>query len=72
MNGPFKLTPAEVQSAVWQKIAKEIESRLVVLRQKNDGDLTQSETDRTRGEIKAIKNMLEWAKPMPTISNPDS
>lgn len=64
----FKLAPLEAQSALWLKISRELERKLTVLREKNDRDHTLEETARIRGEIRAVKSMLEWASTTPTIS----
>jgi hypothetical protein len=64
----MKLTEPERQSALWEKISKELAERLDVLRQKNDGNLTADETAKVRGEIAAIKNIQNWAVTDPKIT----
>lgn len=64
----FKLTELESQSALWQKIEKELKARLQMLREKNDNDMEPLDTARIRGEIKTIKAMLAWAQALPTIN----
>ena len=64
----MKLNEAERSSAVWQKVSAELERQLQVYREKNDAqDRTHEETCFLRGQIKAIKDVLDMAKPMPAI-----
>jgi len=55
------LTEAEKQSALWQKIEKELTENLQVAREKNDGDRDIEETSSIRGEIRTLKKILGWA-----------
>lgn len=61
------LTPTEAESAVWIRVAKELEARLVVLREQNEGDRLHDETMKIRGRIAEIKLILGWANPDPQI-----
>jgi len=67
----MKLSIIERESALWLKISEELTNRLGILREKNDGTYNAEETANIRGEIKAIKQMLDWAKPLPAISDHD-
>lgn len=45
-------------SVTWQKLRLRTESRLEMLRKRNDSDLTPDETARIRGQIAELKAML--------------
>jgi hypothetical protein len=49
---------SEQQSALWQKILRHLEGRLVYLRSLNDGELSQTDTARLRGQIRELKNLI--------------
>lgn len=62
---PLVLTADELQSALWMRIEAHYTARLQQLREENDGVLPADHTDRLRGEIRAIKNLLALRpKPM--------
>jgi hypothetical protein len=61
----FKLQGFELQSALWIKLAEYYKFRLEVLRAKNDGHLSELDTARLRGEIKAVKHFLALGNPVP-------
>ena len=65
MNEDFSLQGFEIQSALWIKLASHYKSRLETLRAKNDGHLSELETARLRGEIKAVKHFLALGEPAP-------
>lgn len=54
----FELTRQEQDSAVWQKLKTHLETRLEVMRKRNDGDLSEVETGRLRGQIAFAKELL--------------
>lgn len=52
------LSPAETNSALWQRIELHLEARLARFRAKNDAPLSHDETTALRGRIGEIKNLL--------------
>lgn len=67
----MKITEFESQTAVWQKVAKELTERLEILRAKNDNNLEPLETARLRGQIAQVREILSWSNPAPAINNID-
>ncbi len=66
---PFSLTPGEQQSALWQRLMGEFNTRLAKLRAENDdGNLDDRQTARKRGRIEEIKTLMALDKP-PVITN---
>lgn len=61
------LSEMEKQSAMWVKLEGAFEERLQMLREKNDGALDQASTDRVRGAIGELKEILGWAKTTPKM-----
>lgn len=61
------LTPAEVNTPVWNKIERYLRRRLEAARERNDGLLAPDETALVRGEIKALKGLLSLGRPLPPI-----
>jgi hypothetical protein len=63
----------ELQSTVWQKVREEIELQIATLRQRNEGDLDLNETNRVRGQIRALRNLLAQAEGQfePVTAEPD-
>lgn len=55
----------EVDSSTWKAIEAWAAARLERARLKNDGDLDPTATAKTRGEIRALKDLLALAKPAP-------
>lgn len=56
----MKLTYEEQHSALWLKIKEYAESRLTILRSRNDSvSLTSEQTSALRGQIKEMKILLE-------------
>ena len=64
----MKLSLAERESALWRKIEEEMNSRLQVLREKNDGNHDASTTSEIRGQIRQIKEVLAWGQIDPQIT----
>lgn len=58
----MKLEPHEMQSALWQKLHAHMAERLDALRRSNDGDLSIEETQRLRGRIAQLKEILALAR----------
>lgn len=56
------LTEMEHQSALWQKLDTHLHERLQALRSRNDGDLAPEETQKLRGRIAQIKEILALAR----------
>lgn len=55
----FELTPAEWQTAVWQKLEAHLRERLASYRRKNDAPtLSESETALNRGRIAELKHLI--------------
>jgi hypothetical protein len=67
----MKLSQYESESALWKRIEIELNERLTVLREKNDGNLDQLETSKLRGTIAALKEILDWSKPSPEALHRD-
>ena len=54
----MRLSSHDRQSAVWVKLRKHMEAKLQALRIKNDLDLDQVATAKVRGQIQALKMLL--------------
>lgn len=54
----FGLSISERQSAGWQKIKAELQRRLAVKREDNDGKLDPVQTERVRGHIECLKEII--------------
>ena len=52
------LDHSEKHGALWVKLKAHLNDRLVTLRLRNDGNLSEVETARTRGRIAEIKMLL--------------
>ncbi len=52
--------PADYLSPTWAKIRVHYRARLHVLREKNDGRLSYEETERLRGQIQEVKELLAF------------
>lgn len=63
----FELTDADKLNPLWVRLEKHFQNRLTVLRMQNDGDLSDVETGRLRGQIKEVKAILALAKDRPVI-----
>ena len=68
----MKLTPQDLQSAVWLKLEAYLNERLAALRAQNDGELDEVATARLRGRIAATKELLALGKPGPAQAEPDA
>ena len=66
------LTKEERASALWQGLKKRLDAKLQDLRTRNDSaNLTEAETARLRGHIKALKDLLALdADPPPRQAQP--
>ena len=57
------LTHSGITSEVWQRLKTYIEGRIETKRRANDGDLSEIKTAKLRGEIKALKDILQAVEP---------
>lgn len=64
----FKLLPADRMNPLWVTLAKHLNERLSVLRQQNDASLPPEATEKVRGRIAQIKDILRLAEDDPTVS----
>jgi len=67
----LKLTPLERDSAVWRKIKKYVEDRLVEMRERNDGNHSDIKTAQLRGRIAELKNLAGLDAPAPETEADD-
>jgi hypothetical protein len=67
----MKLTPIELQSAVWLKLQAHLNDRLQALRCQNDGDLTMEQTIKLRGRAAQLKELLALGQPGPEQAEVD-
>jgi hypothetical protein len=67
------LLPQDFESTTWMRFRQFAIERLEELRQRNDGDLDEAETQRVRGQIAELKHWLALDHPTPTLepSRPD-
>lgn len=63
----MKLNEHERQSALWKRIEAYLNERLDICRKKNDGDLSELETARLRGEIASYKRILVLGETLPPM-----
>lgn len=61
INDTDKLNP------LWGKLMDMWEERLAVLRRKNDGDLTEFQTAKVRGQIAELRSWMGKDKDKPVI-----
>ena len=66
---PFKLDDHERASALWQKLEAHLRERLNMARLKNDGELSEVETARLRGQIFALKSLIALGRDSVVPSN---
>lgn len=66
----MNLNQYETESALWKKIETELLERLQTFRERNDGDLEPLQTQRLRGAISVVKEILSW-KDNPVIIQSD-
>lgn len=64
---PFILTSAEKQSGLWMRLENHFKDRVERLRKQNDGDLTEIQTAKLRGQIATFEALLLLGKDMPPI-----
>lgn len=58
----FKLTDAEIHSALWLRLSEHLQERLCAHRKDNDGNLTYEQTIKLRGRIAEILVILGIAE----------
>ena len=61
----MKITEFEATTQIWLKVEAEINERLTIFREKNDGSLDAVETARVRGMIAMCKEILAWRQSGP-------
>lgn len=61
----MKLTIEEARSALWLKIKADAEEKLGGYRTNNDYDLSEKETQKLRGRILEVKELLDIGIPDP-------
>lgn len=64
---PFVLTNIERQTGLWMRLENHFKDRLETLRKQNDGDLTEIQTAKLRGQIATYETLLRLGKDMPPI-----
>lgn len=52
-------------SETWKALVDHYEARLIDLRKRNDGDLSETQTAKLRGRINEIREFLALATPAP-------
>jgi len=71
-KGPDSVEPvlstADRQSALWLKLAKHVENRILTLRKQNDADQPESKTALLRGRIAELKALLALAEDLPDLT----
>lgn len=68
MSERFQLHPAERNSPLWLSLARHLQERLSVLRQQNDASLSPEQTEKVRGRIAQIKEILSLADDKPPVT----
>lgn len=66
-----KLTPAEINTPLWEKLAAHFAEELLRLREMNDSIQPEQKTAHTRGRIEQLKELLELAKPLTAVDGGD-
>lgn len=61
----MKLQPHETRSALWLRLEAHLRAQLAALRAKNDGDFSHEETQRLRGRIAQLKEILALSETEP-------
>jgi len=59
MKNRLELSPDELRSRVWLKVRAFLQAELDALRIANDTDLDIIKTSQIRGQIKAVRRLLE-------------
>lgn len=67
----IKINEIEARSAIWLKLETWANERIIALRKRNDGDLSEIATAKLRGKIAALNELLDLAKPNPIIKTSD-
>ena len=66
----FIVSYEDRQSPLWRKLMGHWEDKLATLRMQNDGDKTETETARLRGQIAAIKGCIALNNEIPDLEAP--
>ena len=64
----FKLLPADRMNPLWLALSRHMNERLAGLRQQNDASLPLEQTEKVRGRIAQIKELLALAEDKPPIA----
>lgn len=64
---PFVLTQGDKNSPLWPKLIAHFQERLRIAREKNDGDLDERKTAMLRGEIRALKRLIDLGAEKPGL-----
>lgn len=67
----FSLTPAELESALWQRLCAHFTERLELKRRANDHVMGRNRRNRLIGEIGELRHLLELTKPRTVIDAAD-
>ena len=67
MTDPFKLSQTDRMSPIWLSIERHLHERLSQLRQQNDATLPTEATEKLRGRIAQIKEILALAQDRITL-----
>jgi hypothetical protein len=69
---PFRLEPHELQQPLWTKIEAELERMTHELREKNDYDRSDRETNWLRGQLEQLRIILRWREQPPQVQRSDA
>ena len=67
-NERFSLIAADRMNPLWVTLSRQLQERLLVLRQSNDASLPPEATEKVRGRIAQIKEILSWAEDRPPVT----
>lgn len=65
----FYLKDSHKVSPTWHEIQVHLNERLAHYRKKNDGDLTEQQTQRLRGQIAEVKAFIAFAEDPPRVND---
>lgn len=64
----FALLPADRMNPLWITLSRHLSERLDILRRQNDASLAPEQTERLRGRIAQIKDILALADERPPVT----
>jgi hypothetical protein len=67
--GAVKLTYEDKHSVTWARVKQFVEEEIDLLRKRNDGPLDMEATQRLRGQIAALKKVLDLDSEMPVVDS---